>query len=275
MVNHLVYDSFGQVTSETNAAIDHLFGFTGREHDDETGLDYYRARYYDASNGRFISEDPIGFGGGDANVNRYVGNSPTMLIDPLGLKGSCPPKSPPNDDDDDHDDDDIDPEWKRRKKEWEDFQREWDRYRDYMKDRGVWNRDPKIPDFSNSPHVPHVPETTTTTPTPTPTRTPTPSPALIPPSFVPPPFKPNTDNRTPNDSFDGEPQWNRDLRDVLRKADQVAKNILDGLGWLDGEVGKIDPNIQQHARDLDNAWWMQAIKIFNQARGGVGQIPKP
>ena len=275
VVNHLVYDSFGQVTSETNAAIDHLFGFTGREHDDETGLDYYRARYYDASNGRFISEDPIGFGGGDANVNRYVGNSPTMLIDPLGLKGSCPPKSPPNDDDDDHDDDDIDPEWKRRKKEWEDFQREWDRYRDYMKDRGVWNRDPKIPDFSNSPHVPHVPETTTTTPTPTPTRTPTPSPALIPPSFVPPPFKPNTDNRTPNDSFDGEPQWNRDLRDVLRKADQVAKNILDGLGWLDGEVGKIDPNIQQHARDLDNAWWMQAIKIFNQARGGVGQIPKP
>jgi uncharacterized protein RhaS with RHS repeats len=47
--------------------------------------DYYRARYYDASNGRFISEDPIGFDAGDGNLTRYVGNSPTNFRDPSGL----------------------------------------------------------------------------------------------------------------------------------------------------------------------------------------------
>jgi RHS repeat-associated protein len=72
------------VTSETAPKVDFRFGYTGRERDEETGLDYYRARYYDPSNGRFISEDPIGFGGGDANLSRYVLNSPTNFNDPSG-----------------------------------------------------------------------------------------------------------------------------------------------------------------------------------------------
>ena len=38
--------------------------YTGREWDPETGLYYYRARYYDPKVGRFISEDPIGFAAG-------------------------------------------------------------------------------------------------------------------------------------------------------------------------------------------------------------------
>ena len=42
------------------------------------------ARYYDAAVGRFLSEDPIGFDGGDANYYRYVGNSPTTATDPTG-----------------------------------------------------------------------------------------------------------------------------------------------------------------------------------------------
>jgi hypothetical protein len=46
---------------------------------------YYRARYYDPGVGRFISEDPIGFDGGDTNLYRYVGNSPLNFIDPFGL----------------------------------------------------------------------------------------------------------------------------------------------------------------------------------------------
>ena len=61
------------------------FGYTGREFDEETGQYYYRARYYDAPVGRFISEDPIGFEAGDANVYRYVLNSPTNFTDPSGL----------------------------------------------------------------------------------------------------------------------------------------------------------------------------------------------
>ncbi len=38
--------------------------YTGREYDAESGLYYYRARYYNPTIGRFLSEDPIGFEGG-------------------------------------------------------------------------------------------------------------------------------------------------------------------------------------------------------------------
>src|SRR5262249_35818212 len=74
---------FGDTTasgqSSSNAA-----QFTGRENDG-TGLYYYRARYYSAQLGRFISEDPLEFGGGDMNLYGYVGNRPTGAADPQGL----------------------------------------------------------------------------------------------------------------------------------------------------------------------------------------------
>jgi RHS repeat-associated protein len=56
---------------------------------------YYRARYYNPSVGRFDNEDPVGFGGGDANLYRYVGNGPTDAIDLLGLSDH-PPRYPNN-----------------------------------------------------------------------------------------------------------------------------------------------------------------------------------
>jgi RHS repeat-associated protein len=84
--NRIKYDSFGNITSQTNASINTRFGYTGRELDAETGLYYYRARYYDAAVGRFISEDPISFGGGDVNLSRYVGNNPVDKTDPYGLE---------------------------------------------------------------------------------------------------------------------------------------------------------------------------------------------
>ena len=59
------------------------FRYTGREFDAETGLMYYRARYYDSATGRFLSEDPLGFGGGN-NFYPYVGNNPTDFSDPDG-----------------------------------------------------------------------------------------------------------------------------------------------------------------------------------------------
>jgi RHS repeat-associated protein len=86
VINHLAYDSFGQVKSETNGAIDYLFGFGGFERDESTGLLHSDTRYYHPALGRWISEDPVGFAGGDANLVRYVGNGPTNAIDPSGLE---------------------------------------------------------------------------------------------------------------------------------------------------------------------------------------------
>ena len=86
VLNHLVYDSYGKVTSETNPGFDFRFGYTGRERDQETGLQYNRARYYDPSTGGFIGQDPIGFAAGDANLYRYVLNNPIIYIDPSGLE---------------------------------------------------------------------------------------------------------------------------------------------------------------------------------------------
>jgi RHS repeat-associated protein len=83
ILDHIGYDSFGNVVSQINP-IDLRFGYTGRDFDSETGLNYYRARYYDPSVGRFISEDPIGFGAGDNNLTRYVKNNAINAIDPSG-----------------------------------------------------------------------------------------------------------------------------------------------------------------------------------------------
>jgi RHS repeat-associated protein len=85
VLDHIVYDSYGQVMSETNTNFDFRYGYTGRERDKETGLNYYRARYYDAATGDFISEDPMGFVAGDYNLSRYVFGSPTNGTDPSGL----------------------------------------------------------------------------------------------------------------------------------------------------------------------------------------------
>jgi RHS repeat-associated protein len=56
-----------------------------RKSDPETGLYYYRARYYDPIPGRFLSEDPLGFDGDGTDFYAYVGNSPVRNIDPFGL----------------------------------------------------------------------------------------------------------------------------------------------------------------------------------------------
>ena len=87
IVDHLGYDAFGAVTIETDPGYGDRFKFTGRELDPVTGLQFNRARWYDAAAGRFLSEDPIGFGGGDANLYRYVGNRPAIATDPTGLSG--------------------------------------------------------------------------------------------------------------------------------------------------------------------------------------------
>jgi RHS repeat-associated protein len=78
--------AFGNLTASTGPLVN-PFRNTARESDTETGLYYYRARYYDQTAGRFLSEDPLRFDGAERNPNLYwyVLNSPTNVIDPLGL----------------------------------------------------------------------------------------------------------------------------------------------------------------------------------------------
>jgi RHS repeat-associated protein len=76
------YEPFGATTTSGQANANPS-QYTGRENDG-TGLYFYRARYYHPVLQRFISEDPLGFAGGDANLYAYVFNSPTNLTDPSG-----------------------------------------------------------------------------------------------------------------------------------------------------------------------------------------------
>jgi len=90
VVSHITYTSFGAVITHSGDVP--RFAFAGRELDGETDLYYNRHRYYDAGTGRFLSEDPSGFGGGDDNLYRYVGNSPLNFRDPMGLYGRPSPE---------------------------------------------------------------------------------------------------------------------------------------------------------------------------------------
>ena len=80
------FDSFGKLTNSAGS-LTNPFRYTAREFDPETNLNFYRARYYDPSIGRFLSEDPIGFNAKQFNFYPYVSNNPARLVDPFG---TCP-----------------------------------------------------------------------------------------------------------------------------------------------------------------------------------------
>lgn len=84
------YDAYGSIVNQTGS-VDQPYTYTGRELDSETGLYYYRARYYDPRIGRFLQTDPNGVVGGDINPFRYVRSNPVNFIDPYGLADK-PPK---------------------------------------------------------------------------------------------------------------------------------------------------------------------------------------
>ncbi len=76
------YDPYGATTVHGDRD-PNRFGFTGRERD-ETGLYFHRNRYYHPGLARFISEDPLGFDAGDANLYRYGAGDPVNHTDPDG-----------------------------------------------------------------------------------------------------------------------------------------------------------------------------------------------
>jgi RHS repeat-associated protein len=85
IANHRTINSFGKLVSETNAAVDMLFAFTGKQFDEATGLQHNLFRWLDPTLAQWLNEDPIGFAAGDENVRRYVGNGVTRATDPSGL----------------------------------------------------------------------------------------------------------------------------------------------------------------------------------------------
>lgn len=74
------YGAFGESTDPNTG---NAFRYTGRYLDAESGLYYYRARYYSPKLGRFLQTDPIGTKD-DLNLYAYVGNDPLNRADPLG-----------------------------------------------------------------------------------------------------------------------------------------------------------------------------------------------
>ncbi|MFO1433712.1 MAG: RHS repeat-associated core domain-containing protein [Candidatus Competibacteraceae bacterium] len=68
-----------------HSAIGNPWMFTGRQLDEETGLYFYRARYYDCGKGRFLQRDPLGYSDGK-NYFEYVKGTPINRIDPSGME---------------------------------------------------------------------------------------------------------------------------------------------------------------------------------------------
>jgi RHS repeat-associated protein len=86
LTTQYIYEPFGATTAVGSADANGS-QYSGRENDG-TGLYFYRARYYMAETGRFVSEDPLGLGAGQVNLYAYVSNDPVNLTDPMGLTGA-------------------------------------------------------------------------------------------------------------------------------------------------------------------------------------------
>ena len=81
VIENYSYDIWGNETQESSGSFDNPFHYTGEYTDEESGLTYLRARYYDPSMCRFTQEDPATNG---QNWYAYAGNNPIMFVNPSG-----------------------------------------------------------------------------------------------------------------------------------------------------------------------------------------------
>ena len=77
------YDSFGNIQGAVPAGFDAI-RYAGRFYNDGAMLYENRHRSYSPSLGRFLQEDPLGYGVGELNLYRYTGNNPLIATDPFG-----------------------------------------------------------------------------------------------------------------------------------------------------------------------------------------------
>ncbi|MDT7526245.1 RHS repeat-associated core domain-containing protein [Pseudidiomarina sp. GXY010] len=79
------YQPFG----DTYEAPSDDIGYTGHKYDNDLGLSYMQARYYDPVVGRFYSNDPVGFKDIHSfNRYAYANNNPYKYVDPDGREVS-------------------------------------------------------------------------------------------------------------------------------------------------------------------------------------------
>ena len=83
-LDHVVYDSFGNILTETNASNGDRFKFAGMEFDATISQYLDGARWYNPAGGKFVRIDPAGLSSGDENLFRYVSNCPLTYYDPTG-----------------------------------------------------------------------------------------------------------------------------------------------------------------------------------------------
>ncbi len=72
VVKEIVYDTFGNIISDSNPSFKVPFGFAGGLYDRDTKLTHFGFREYDPFTGRWTAKDPILFAGGDTNLYGYV-----------------------------------------------------------------------------------------------------------------------------------------------------------------------------------------------------------
>jgi len=105
LVERYTYDVYGQPsifnsggTTVSASAYGNRFLYTGREWlaygSNRLDIYDYRNRVYSPQVGRFLQTDPLKFEAGDVNIYRYVGNAPTLLMDPFGLEVIQPSQFP-------------------------------------------------------------------------------------------------------------------------------------------------------------------------------------
>ncbi|SFV51568.1 odd Oz/ten-m homolog 4 [hydrothermal vent metagenome] len=86
IVKEIVYDTYGNILSDSDEAFKVPFGFAGGLYDKDTKLTRFGYRDYDAYTGKWTARDPIDFGGGDSNLYGYVLGDPISGFDSSGLK---------------------------------------------------------------------------------------------------------------------------------------------------------------------------------------------
>jgi RHS repeat-associated protein len=93
VLDALTYEPYGNLFTQMNSTYQPRFGYAGGSLDPLTGDYQFGARYYSPEDGRWESQDPLGFAAGNTDLYSYVFNDPTNMVDLTGLLPDLPGRS--------------------------------------------------------------------------------------------------------------------------------------------------------------------------------------